>query len=352
VTKVTVKKNYARRRWLYLPQVLYRRSTQNRIEATMKIFALITLLLISATIFTSVSLVSQVKAEGDVIILSDTIYQNYGYAPFSISKGDYIVAGEVQNVGAEALHFNITAVFYDASGNVIGSSFLSDSSSDTSPCYLHVLLPGRSSPFTVWFSRFDETGLFRVVDHYSLQVSTSSAGVFHSGFAIVSDTSHEADGSLYVEGDLKNIGTNYIDGYNVFATFYKENGDVLAVSMEGGAYTRVDPVTGERGFPPNQTAYFSMALNGFNEGGRLEEFSRYELTAEGYDYSLWSSDGHLINPEVVYVLGVVQEQVEPVDTEDFPFIAIIAAATAIVVVLIVAFLVLKRSRKGSLQKPA
>jgi hypothetical protein len=326
-----------------------------RSGANMKICALFLLLLIATAVLALVVSVPEVKAEGNVIILSDTIYQNYGYAPFSISKGDYIVAGEVQNVGAETVHFNITAVFYDVGGSVIGTSFLSDSSSDTSPCYFHVLLPDRRSPFTVWFSRFDETGYFRVVDHYSLQVSTSSAGVFHSGFAIVSDTSHEAGGSLFVEGDLKNIGTNYIDGFNVFATFYKENGNVLAVSMEGGSYTLVDPVTGERGFPPNQTASFGVALNGFNEGGRLEEFSRYELTAEGYDYSLWSSDRHLINPEVVYVLGVVQEPVvpvEPVDTDGFPFVAIIAAATVIVVLLVVLFLVLKRSRKGSLQKSA
>jgi hypothetical protein len=316
----------------------------------MKAFALVTLLLVSAAVLASVGFVSQVKADGEVIILSDTIYQNYGYAPFSISKGDYIIAGEVQNVGAEALHFNITAVFYDAGGSVIGTSFLSDSFSDASPCFLHVLLPNRRSPFAVWFSRFDETGNFRLVDHYSLDVSTSPAEVFHSGFAIVSNSSHEAGSSLFVEGDLKNIGTEYIDGYNVFATFYKENGDVLAVSMEGGAYTLVDPSTGERGFPPNQTTYFSVSLNGFNEGGRLEEVSRYELTAEGYDYSSWTSDGQLISPEVVYVLGVVQEPVEPVQTEGFPYGVYVTVAAAIAVLLIVAFLVLRRRRKGSLQK--
>jgi hypothetical protein len=316
----------------------------------MKTFTLVTLLLVSATVFASLSFVSEVKADGDVIILSDTIYQNYGYAPFSISKGDYIVAGEVQNIGAEALHFNITALFYNADGSIIGTSFLSDSYSDTSPCYLHVLLPGMRSPFAVWLSRFDETGTFRLVDHYRLEVSTSPAEVFHSGFAIVSNSSHEAGGSLYIEGDLKNIGTDYVDGYNVIATFYKENGDVLAVSMESTAYTLVNPSTGEKGFPPNQTSIFSVSLNGFNEGGRLEEVSRYELTAEGYDYSLWTSDGQLISPEVVYVLGVVQEPVGPDQTEVFPYDVYAAVAVAIAVLFIVAFLVSRRRMKGSLQK--
>jgi hypothetical protein len=39
-----------------------------------------------------------------------------------------------------------------------------------------------------------------------------------------------------------------------------------------------------------------------NEGGRLEEFSRYEVTAEGYENSLWTTTGQLI-PEVVMFLG-------------------------------------------------
>jgi hypothetical protein len=319
----------------------------------MKLTVLVTLLLlVSAAVFASVDLVGQVKAEGNVIILSDTIYQNYGNAPFSNSKGDYIVAGEVQNNDAEALHFNITAVFYDADGSVIGTSFLSDSFSDTSPVYLHVLLPNRRSPFAVWFSRFDETGNFRLVDHYTLEVSTSPAEVFHSGFAIVSNSSHEIGGSVYIEGYLENIGTHYIEGYNVIATYYKENGDVLAASMEGGGYSQVDPATGEKGFPPNETAYFSTSLNGFNEGGRLDEFSRYELTAEGFDYSLWTSDGQLITPEVAYVLGVVQEPVQPIQTEGFPYGVIAAAAATIAVLLAVAFLVLRRRRKGSSQKSA
>ena len=317
-----------------------------RNSVTMKTFTLVTLLLVSATVFASLSFVSQVKAEGDVIILSDTIYQYYGYAPFSISKGDYIVAGEVQNIGTKALHFNITAVFYDADGSIIGNSFLSDRNSDTSPCYLHVLLPGRRSPFAVWLSRFDEAGVFRLVDHYRLEVSTSPAEVFHSGFAIVSDSSHEAGSTLYIEGDVKNIGTDYIDGYNVIATFYNENGDVLAVSMESTSYTLVDPSTGESGFPPNQTYIFSVSLIGFNEGGRLEEVSRYELTVEGFDYSLWTNDGQLISPEIVYVLGTINEPGGSNQTETFPYGVLGAVAVAIVLLLIVAFLIMRKRRKG------
>jgi hypothetical protein len=63
----------------------------------------------------------------------------------------------------------------------------------------------------------------------------------------------------------------------------------------------------------------------------------------------------VMSRQTVYVLGVLQEPVvpvEPVDTDGFPFAAIIAAAMVIVVLLVVLFLVLKRSRKGSLQKSA
>jgi len=314
----------------------------------MRIRAFIVLLLIPLLLLALAKCVSQVKAQENVSILSNSIYQTYGYAPFSTSKGDYIVAGEVKNFGSEAQQFNVTATFYDAEGNILGTSYLSDSSSDTSPCYLHVLLPNEKSPFALWLSRFDEQGNFRLVDHYDLVVKTSPAGIYHPSLEIISNSSHEAGSTLYVEGNIMNVGTAYMDRFNVYVTYYRENGEVLAVSMEGGFSSSVDPVTGERGFAPNGTAAFSVSLNGFNEGGRLEEIYRYEVTAEGYDNSLWSADGHLINPEVVYVLGAPEKTIEPVVTEGFPYIVYVVAIVSIIIILALVLLFLRRARKHAL----
>jgi hypothetical protein len=305
----------------------------------MRINSLILLLLIISSAFVCVGYFSEVKAQENVNVLSTIIYQTYGYSPFSVSKGDYIVAGEVKNSGSEVLHFNLTATFYDAAGSIIGTSFLSDSSSDTSPCYLHVLLPNEKSPFALWFSRFDEQGNFRLVDRYDLVVSTAPVGFYQPGLSIISNSSHEAGSSLYVEGNIENIGSSKMDTYNVYVTFYKENGEVLAVSMEGG-----------RALSSDETAAFSVSLNGFNEGGRLEEFSRYEVTAEGYNNSLWTADGQLISPEIVYVLGAPEVTVKPtVVSEGFPYIVYVAAIILVVVILALAILFLRGARKRALK---
>jgi hypothetical protein len=311
----------------------------------MKAWTIVVMLLVSTVAITAFANPSpQAKADEDVRILSHTIFQDYGPPPSSVDKGDYQVAGEVQNVGTQALHFNVTAEFYDSNNEIIGSGFLSDSHTS----YLHVLLPGKKSPFVIFLSRFNEAGDFIPVDHYSLKVTTSPATLYQSGFEIISQSSHEIAGSgIFIEGEIKNIGTEYVDGFIVFATFYNETGEVVAVSIEGGAYA------GERGFPPNQTAYFSAKIEDFNRfGGRLQRIDTYELTAEGYDYSLWAVDGQLINPEIVYVLGTVPEQEEEESVkqpENSPLILYAAIAIIVAVLLIVTFLLFRKRKIKNIQ---
>jgi hypothetical protein len=315
-------------------KLLYSLSYKSEGGAKMRNRALI-LLLLAASSLVCIGIHSEVKAQENISILSTTIYQTYGYAPFSNSKGDYIVAGEVKNFGSEAQQFNITATFYDASGSILGTSYLSNSLPDASPCYLHVLLPNQRSPFSVWFSRFDEQSNFRLVDRYDLVATTSPAGIYHPSLEIISNSSHEAGSTLYVEGNIENIGSSSIDSLSVFVTYYKENGDILAVSMEG-----------TRGLAPNETAVFLVPLNGFNEGGRLEEIYRYEVTTEGYDNSLCTADGQLINPEVVYVLGAPEEIIPPVEpAPTSPYTAYLVAVVLIIIILAIAILFLKRARK-------
>ena len=318
----------------------------------MKAMIIVIILLVSTvTTVAFISFISQAEADGDVVILSHTIYQTYGFAPFSVDKGDHQVAGEVQNVGTQALHFNVTCEFYDSNNEIVGTSFLIDTLPDWAPSFLHVVLPGKKSPFTVYLSRFDEeTGDFRTVDHYSLKVTTSPANLYQSGFEILSQSSHEIAGSgLFIEGEIKNIGTEYVDGFIVFATFYNETGEVVAVSSGGGGYA------GESGFPPNQTAYFSTKLDDFL-GGRLQRVDRYELTAEGYDYSLWTADGQLINPEIVYILGSIpsQQEEKPNQPENSPIIIYAAIATIVAVLPMATYLMLRkrRTKDKSLQRPA
>ncbi len=305
--------------------------------AKMRIKALILLGTIVASLFI-IGFFSEVRGQENVRVLSSTIYQTYGYAPFSVGRGDYLVAGEVENLGSEAQKFNLTATFYDASGTIFGTSYLSDSLPDAPACYLHALLPNQKSPFLLWFSRFDDQGNFRVVDNYDLVLTTSPAETYNPSLEIVSKSSHEADSTLYVEGNVKNIGSTSMDRLSVYVTYYKESGEVLAVSAEGGG-----------GLAPNETGSFSVSLNGFNEGGRLEEVNGYEVTAEGYDNSLWTADGQLINPEVVYTVGTPEATVAPVQPENFPYFVYVIAAVLVIVIVTVA-LIFMRLKKHTVAK--
>jgi hypothetical protein len=312
----------------------------------MKSLTFATLLLTVTMIAALIGFLPQIIADGNVVILSNTLYQTYGSTPFSVNKGDYWIAGEVQNDAIQALYFNITADFYNANNEIIASAFLTDSLTDTPPSYLHVILPAEKSPFMIYLSRFDDAGNFRLVDHYDLRITSSNASNFRSGFQIISESSHQTAGTLFIEGQIKNVGTHYIDGFNVFATFYDQSGEVVAVASEGGSYTLVDPVTGEKGFPPNQTSSFSLKLDDFTESGRLQRIDGYELTVEGYDYSLWTANGQLINPEIVYVLGVLPEQLSEQEPENSPIILYIATIAAIAALVIVALLVIRKQRNS------
>jgi len=307
------------------------------------------------TIFVGLILnVAPAKAESsDIVILSNSIYQTYGISPFNFNQGDYHVAGEVRNVGAQALHFNMTCTFYDSSNNKIGIAYLTDTSADFGPSYLHVLLPGKTSPFRISLSRFNPEGDFILVDHYAITINASITTLYKLGLEIMQHESQENAGTLMISGEIKNIGTDYIDGFNVYATFYDSQGDVLAVSSEGGGYTLIDS-SGRSGFPPSNTTSFQVTLNDFPHGGRLQKIDRYELTAEGYDYSLWDAEGQLITPEVAYVLGSLPtntpqptqaQSPRPAQTQDSPFILyLVIAAIAITVVLSTIVLIKHKSK--------
>jgi hypothetical protein len=304
----------------------------------MKLRALILFLAITA-ILLSVNISFEVKAQENVAVLSSTIYQTWGSAPFSLDKGDYLVAGEVENFGSTPQKFNLTAIFYDSSGAILGTSYLSDSLPDAPACYLHVLLPNQKSPFLLWFSRFDQQGIFRIVDHYELVLTTSLAGSYHPGLVIVLSSSHEAGGSLFIEGSIQNVGSATTDGLSVYVTYYNTNGDVLAVSAEGTS-----------GLAPNEIAPFMVPLNGFNEGGRLEAIDRYEVVAESYENSLWNGEGQLIRPEVVYTLGTPEPTVVPVQPENSDYVFILVLVIVVFVIIAVA-VTLMRSKKAKPKNP-
>jgi hypothetical protein len=81
------------------------------------------------------------------------------------------VTGEVQT--PNCLHFNITGTF-TFNEQIIGTAYLTDTQPDFGPSYLHVIYPAKIS-LELFLSRFNQTGDFIIVDHYTLTINTSPA---------------------------------------------------------------------------------------------------------------------------------------------------------------------------------
>ena len=215
------------------------------------IFALVlqTILLASLTV--------PVTATAQVNILT--------HSGFLDSVGYYHVAGEVQNVGDQAVDFvKVTATFYDSSDVVIATSFTYTT--------IELLLAGRKSPFDVIV--IDETQAANV-DHYSLGVTFSATEPLPQGLEILSNSSYvDVVGYMHVVGEIENIESGAATFVKVAATFYDETGTVV-----GTSFTYSDPSELEAG----QTAPFEVILL---HKSRVLLTTNYSVTAESSQYAI------------------------------------------------------------------
>ncbi|MEM1582458.1 MAG: FxLYD domain-containing protein [Candidatus Bathyarchaeia archaeon] len=200
------------------------------------------------------------KAEsgGTVIVLPN-------HTGWRDALGYYRVSGEVENVGNSAVKdVWITATFYDSNDNLIGTAY--------EHAYLHVLLPGRKSPFEVLLS----TAAASQVHHYSLSVVATDTDPIPDGLEILSSNSYiDITGSLVVEGNIRNIASNTAHSVRVIAAFYNETGYVVATSYS---------YLSSQDLSPNETASFDIVLS-FSTG-RVPLVATYSLTAESLEYAV------------------------------------------------------------------
>ncbi|MEW5959120.1 MAG: FxLYD domain-containing protein, partial [Chloroflexota bacterium] len=135
------------------------------------------------------------------------------------------IAGEVRN--DSSLHVgqtNITVMFYDATGSVIGTT-----SGQTS---LEVLPPGETSPFVITLTR--PAGMAS----YSLRVVARPVAADRTGqLAVVDLKRYEDDaGFLHIKGIIENVGRVTAKRVKVVAVIYGRDGRVINVD-----FTYVDP---------------------------------------------------------------------------------------------------------------
>lgn len=204
--------------------------------------------------------VFEAKASGAVVVLPN-------HTGWRDALGYYRVSGEVKNVGNSAVKDAwITATFYDAGGNIIGTAY--------EHAYLKVLLPGRKSPFEVLLT----TAAASQVHHYSLSVVASDADPLPEGLEILSNTLYiEISGDLVVSGVIKNVASETAHTVKVIAAFYNATGYVVATSYS---------YLGSQDLGPNENASFNIVLR-WNTC-RVGLVATYSLTAESLEYALVS----------------------------------------------------------------
>ncbi|MEM2337894.1 MAG: FxLYD domain-containing protein [Candidatus Bathyarchaeia archaeon] len=215
-------------------------------------------MLIALGVLSFASYIFEAKAGDTVVVLPNHTgwYDAIGY---------YRVSGEVENSGNNAVKdVWITVNFYDSSGNMIGTAY--------NHAYLHVLLPGRKSPFEVLLT----TAAASRVHHYSLNVVATDTDPVPEGLEILSSSSHiEISGDLVVTGSIKNIAQNTAHSVKVIAAFYNATGYVVATSY---AYLS------SQDLGSNEIESFQMVLS--SSTGRVQLVSSYSLTAESLEYSV------------------------------------------------------------------
>jgi hypothetical protein len=170
-------------------------------------------------------------------------------SPYS---GNFIVVGELQNLGSETL----------GSAIITGTVYTKDGQAQTtdtyySQIYAEMLLPNQTAPFYMEFSASTSnygnlSWVSLGVDHVNFNLHGSAAGSEpYSGLYLVANTSYvDSSGNFSITGVLLNRGNGYPEKVWAVASFYDASGTVVAV----GYSNFVTPPY----LPPNQTAAFTL----------------------------------------------------------------------------------------------
>jgi len=136
--------------------------------------------------------ITRITESSDVIeVLSHSYYVSVGYSS---------VVGEVQNIGSQNLEYvELTVTFYDASNNVISTSFTFVGAT------FGILKPGDKAPFTL--SSFPDENL--AVDHYKVVVAdhmVTSVSPYRE-LEVKGVTAGTELGYYNIQGEVENTGS-------------------------------------------------------------------------------------------------------------------------------------------------
>ncbi len=149
------------------------------------------------------------------------------YSRYVDMLGNLIIVGEVQNIGNSV----VSSVY--VAGRITGSEG-SQSQSDNRVWGTY-LLPQQKAPFYLQFSRQDATGMtwyaleITNVELIAYRAPTTTQYQYQNVTVTEHHSSTSAAGEYWVNGELRNTGSQTAGNVTVVATFYNSEGTPIAV---------------------------------------------------------------------------------------------------------------------------
>jgi len=182
------------------------------------------------------------------------------YSWYVDSLGDFIVVGEIQNIGPNTIDsVTLSGIVYTTDGQAQAGS--------TGGAYVNQLIPQQRAPFYIIFPpqssasgnlNWVSTGVDRI--DFTVNEAEPTTQYQYPDLTIQSSSGGaDADGIYWVNGVIQNSGTQTATTIRVIGTFYSASGAVIAVG-----YT--DPLI-PISLAPSSTVSFKVAAFDLSQNG-------------------------------------------------------------------------------------
>ena len=194
----------------------------------------------------SIALIPSVQSQVETVKVL-----NYSY--YIDMLGNLVLVGEVQNIGTKVLNY------VDIAGRITGSDG-SQAQWENRALGLY-LLPGQKTPFYLQFSSQSSSygSWFGVnivnVELIAYKAPETTKYQYQNVIITTHQGSANSDGEYWVNGELKNIGTQTAGNITIVATYYNSSGIPIAF----GGTNRISTLS------PNETKTFKVGAFDLNQ---------------------------------------------------------------------------------------
>ena len=288
-----------------------------------------TMVIIAVLVLAAFSILSMqsVKASAsEATVLSYSWYVAPSTTVIASEPGDFIVVGEVENVGSNIIgNVTVEGTAFNSTGQELAST--------TTQAFVYDMLPGQKAPFYLDFtaasSTTDDLSWVSSVSCVSVTVTsvTDTNATQYSGLTIPTGGSSPyipGNGSYIVVGTIVNNGTQVAQDPWVAATFYNSNGTVIGLNF-------TDYLTTELA-PSDELRFFATPTDDTSQ--LTSEIAYYTLTVD----SLTLSNGASSQPASSSTASL------STSTTQLPTLLIVVVVVVIVVVIAALMLLRKRQK--------